>query len=165
VTPLATGTYRWITRSERLADVEELADVDQRLRGEPDLARAIVRLKLEGALPIAAYADLQRRLVDLEAAVFHLDVDQIKLAVRPTQADLESIDSRSACVGRTASLIWSTQADLESIDFDGVLARAADRLKGTLEDLAQPLDARRRAEEALVDLFLRVAGMNAKELE
>jgi DNA repair exonuclease SbcCD nuclease subunit len=141
VTPLATGTYRWITRSERLADVEELADVDQRLRGEPDLARAIVRLKLEGALPIAAYADLQRRLVDLEAAVFHLDVDQIKLAVRPTQADLESID------------------------FDGVLARAADRLKGTLEDLAQPLDARRRAEEALVDLFLRVAGMNAKELE
>jgi hypothetical protein len=111
------------------------------LRGEPDLARAIVRLKLEGALPIAAYADLQRRLVDLEAAVFHLDVDQIKLAVRPTQADLESID------------------------FDGVLARAADRLKGTLEDLAQPLDARRRAEEALVDLFLRVAGMNAKELE
>ena len=139
VTPLATGTYRWITRSERLADAEGLADVDQRLRGEPDLARAIVRLKLEGALPIAAYADLQRRLVDLEAAVFHLDVDQIELAVRPTQADLESID------------------------FDGVLARAADRLKGTLDDLAQPPDTRRRAEEALVELFLRVAGRNGKE--
>jgi DNA repair exonuclease SbcCD nuclease subunit len=141
VTSLATGTYRWITRGERLTDAEGLTDVDQRLRGEPDISRAIVRLKLEGALPVAAYADLQRRLTDLEAAVFHLDVDQTQLAVRPTQADLESID------------------------FDGVLARAADRLRGTIDDLAQPLEARRRAEEALVDLFLRVAGKNGKGVE
>lgn len=139
VTPLTTGTYRWVTRSEHLADAEGLADVDQRLRGEPDLARTIVRLKLEGALPIAACADLQCRLVDLEAAVFHLDVDQTELAVRPTQADLESID------------------------FDGVLARAADRLRSTLDDLAQPPNARRHAEEALVELYLRVASKNGKE--
>jgi DNA repair exonuclease SbcCD nuclease subunit len=141
VTQLATGTYRWITRSERLAGAEGLVDVDQHLRGEPDLARTIVRLKLEGALPIAAFADLQRRLIDLEAAVFHLDVDQSDLAVRPTQADLESID------------------------FDGVLARAADRLKVMIDDLAQPPEARRRAEEALVELFLRVASKNGKGAE
>jgi DNA repair exonuclease SbcCD nuclease subunit len=139
VTPLATGTYRWITRSERIADAAGLVDFDQRLRGEPDLTRAIVRLKLEGALPIAAYADLQRRLVDLEAAVFHLDVDKAELAVRPTQSDLELID------------------------FDGVLARAADRLKRTLDDGTQPPDTRRRAEEALVELFLRAATRNGKE--
>ncbi|WP_342723992.1 metallophosphoesterase [Bradyrhizobium sp. B097] len=139
VTPLATGTYRWITRSERVADAEGGAGLDQRLRAEPDLARTIVRLKLEGALSIAAAADLQRRLVDLEAAAFHLDVDQTELAVRPTQADLEAID------------------------FDGVLARAADRLKGTCDDLAQSPDQRRHAEEALVELFLRVANKNGKE--
>jgi DNA repair exonuclease SbcCD nuclease subunit len=139
VTPLATGTYRWITYSERLADAAGLADFDQRLRSETDLARAIVRLQLQGSLPIAAYDELQRRLVDLEAAVFHLDVDHTDLAVRPTQADLESID------------------------FDGVLARAADRLKGVLDDTAQTPDARRRAEEALVELYLRVAGKNGKE--
>ncbi|WP_375779070.1 exonuclease SbcCD subunit D [Bradyrhizobium sp. ma5] len=139
VTPLATGTYRWITRSERVADVEAGADLDQRLRAEPDLAHTIVRLKLEGALSIAAAADLQRRLVDLEAAAFHLEVDQTELVVRPTEADLEMID------------------------FDGVLARAADRLKGTCDDPAQSPDRRRHAKEALVDLFVRVASKNGKE--
>jgi hypothetical protein len=32
VSPLMTGTYRWITRSERLDDESALADLDQRLR-------------------------------------------------------------------------------------------------------------------------------------
>jgi DNA repair exonuclease SbcCD nuclease subunit len=139
VTPLATGTYRWITHSERLADAAGLADLDQRLRNEPDLARSVVRLQLQGSMPVTAYAELQRRLVDLEAAVFHLDVDQEELAVRPSQADLESID------------------------FDGVLARAADRLRGVLDDAGQAPDLRHRAEEALVELYLRVAGNNGKE--
>jgi DNA repair exonuclease SbcCD nuclease subunit len=139
VTPLATGTYRWVTYTELLADAAGLADLDQRLRNEADLARSIVRLQLQGSLPVKVYAELQRRLVDLEAAVFHLDVNQEELAVRPTQADLESID------------------------FDGVLARAADRLKGVLDDAGQAPDMRHRAEEALVELYLRVAGKNGKE--
>jgi DNA repair exonuclease SbcCD nuclease subunit len=139
VTPHTTGTYRWITHSERLADASGLANLDKRLRSETDLARCVIRLQLQGFLPIAAYDELQRRLVDLEAAVFHLDVDHEELAVRPTQADLESID------------------------FDGVLARAADRLRGVLDDAAQAPDARHHAEEALVELYLRVAGKNGKE--
>jgi DNA repair exonuclease SbcCD nuclease subunit len=134
VTPLATGTYRWITRAERLSDGSELADLDQRLRNEPDLARLIVRLQLEGTLPIAAYAELQRRLIDIEAAVFHLDVDQTALVVRPTGADLESID------------------------FDGVLRRCAERLRGVVDDAAQTVERRHRAEEALVELYLQVTG-------
>jgi hypothetical protein len=109
------------------------------LRNEPDLARSVVRLQLQGSMPVTAYAELQRCLVDLEAAVFHLDVDQEELAVRPSQADLESID------------------------FDGVLARAADRLRGVLDDAGQAPDLRHRAEEALVELYLRVAGNNGKE--
>jgi DNA repair exonuclease SbcCD nuclease subunit len=139
VTPLATGTYRWITHKEHLADAAGLGDLDQRLRHEADLARTVIRLQLHGSLPVTAYAELQRRLVDLEAAVFHLDVDQAELAVRPTQVDLESID------------------------FDGVLARAADRLRGVLDDAGQTPDMRHRAEEALVELYLRVSGKNGKE--
>src|SRR5438270_14010557 len=38
VTPLSTGTYRWITRTERLSDAATLADMEQRLRNEPNLA-------------------------------------------------------------------------------------------------------------------------------
>jgi hypothetical protein len=52
----------------------------------------ILRLQLEGTLPIASYAELQHRLLDLEAAAFHLDVNQNALAARPTDADLEAID-------------------------------------------------------------------------
>ena len=133
VTPLVTGTYRWLTRTERLSDGSELADIDQRLRSEQDLSRLILRLRLEGTLPLAAHADLQRRLVDLEAAVFHLDVDQTALVVRPTDADLEAID------------------------FDGVLRRSADRLKAMVDDPAQSAEMRRRAEDALIELYLRVA--------
>lgn len=132
ITPLATGTYRWLTRTERLSDGSELADLDQRLRNEQDLPRLILRLRLEGTLPLAAHAELQHRLVDLEAAVFHLELDQGALVARPTEADLEAID------------------------FDGVLRRSADRLKAMVDDPAQSAEMRRRAEDALIELYLRV---------
>ena len=133
VMPLITGTYRWLTRTERLSDGSELADLDQRLRSEQDLSRLILRLKLEGTLPLAAHAELQRRLVDIEAALFHLDTDQTALFARPTEGDLEAID------------------------FDGVLRRSADRLKAIVDDPAQSAEMRRRAEDALIELYLRVA--------
>ncbi|MDR3409186.1 MAG: DNA repair exonuclease [Methylovirgula sp.] len=132
VTPLFTGTYRWLTRTERLSDGSELPDLDQRLRSEQDLSRLILRLRLEGTLPLAAHAELQRRLVDLEAAVFHLDLDQTALIARPTEADLEAID------------------------FDGVIRRSADRLKTIADDHAQGAETRRRAENALIELYTRV---------
>lgn len=131
VTPLGTGTYRWLTRMEHLGGDSALADLDQRMRGEPDLSHLILRLRLEGALPLAAHAELQRHLADLEAAVFHLDADQTALAVRPTAADLEAID------------------------FDGVLRRSAERLKAMADDTMQTPEMRRRADDALVELYLR----------
>jgi DNA repair exonuclease SbcCD nuclease subunit len=139
VSALITGTYRWVTRSERVDDEDALADLDQRLRSEPDLARLILRLRIEGRLPLAARVAFQRRMADLEAAVFHLELDQSALAVRPTRADLEAID------------------------FDGVLRRSADRLKSIIDDSAASLELRRRAEEALVELYVRVVGRAQEE--
>jgi DNA repair exonuclease SbcCD nuclease subunit len=139
VTPVVTGTYRWITRTERVSDQAALADLEQRLRSESDLPRLIVRLHLEGFLPIGDYAELQRRLIDLEAAVFHLDVDQRALLARPSEADLEAID------------------------FDGVLRRCAERLRSVGNDPARSADVRQRADEALVELYVRVTGDQGKE--
>jgi DNA repair exonuclease SbcCD nuclease subunit len=133
VTPVVTGTYRWITRTEQLSSGAELADLEQQVRGAGDLPRLILRLRLEGALPIAAFAELRRRLINLEAAVFHLEVDHSALATRPTDAELEAID------------------------FDGVLRRCAGRLCSLRDDLARNPDLRHRAEDALVELYLRVA--------
>jgi hypothetical protein len=56
-----------------------------------------------------------------------------------------------------------TQADLETIDFDGVLRRAADRLKSVIDDSAASHELRRRAEEALVELYLRVVNYAREE--
>ena len=47
VSPLITGTYRWITRSERIDDESALTDLDQRLRNDLDLSRLILRLRIE----------------------------------------------------------------------------------------------------------------------
>src|SRR5262249_52460570 len=132
VSPFTTGTYRWITRSERLDDEGGLADLDQSLRNEPELSRLIVRLQIEGSLPLAAHAAFQRRMADLEAAVFHLELDDRSLTARPTQADLEAID------------------------FDGVLRRCAERLRSVIDDSAAAPELRRRAEDALVELYVRV---------
>lgn len=139
VTPFTTGSYRWITRAERLSNGSELADLEQRLRGEAELPQLILRLQLEGMLPIASYAELQQRLLDLEAAVFHLDVNQNALAARPSDADLEAID------------------------FDGVLRRCADRLRSMIDDPVQNDEVRRCAEEALVELYLRAVEPKKKE--
>jgi hypothetical protein len=78
-------------------------------------------------------------MANLEAAVFHLDLDQASLTVRPTQADLESID------------------------FDGVLRRSADRLKCVINDSAASPELRRRAEEALVELYVRIVNHSREE--
>ena len=64
--------------------------------------------------------------------MFHLDLDQTALTVLPVQADLEEID------------------------FDGVLRRSADRLKSVIEASAASSELRRRAEESLVELYVRV---------
>ena len=78
-------------------------------------------------------------MTDLEAAVFQLDLDQDALTARPTEADLEAID------------------------FDGVLRRSADRLKSVIEDSAAAPELRRCAEEALVELYVRVVNFAREE--
>lgn len=134
VTPHAVGSYRWLTREERLDDADGLADLDARLRALPELSATILRLVLAGTLPLAGRTELDRRLLGLAAALFHLEVDDAGLRIRPTAADLEAID------------------------FGGVLRQAADRLKALADDEAAPAAERRVAEEALVELYLRAAG-------
>jgi len=134
VTAHNVGAFRWLTREEHLADPTELDDLETRLRASPDLSHTIFRVFLKGALPLAGLAELDRRLQGLEAAVFHLDVDRLGLLVRPTAADLEAID------------------------FGGVLRHVADRLMLMAADDANGPGEKRRAEEALVQLFVMASG-------
>jgi hypothetical protein len=54
-------------------------------------------------------------------------------------------------------------ADLERIDFGGVLRESAESLKAQAESETASPDARRRAEEALVQLFLLTRGQGQPE--
>jgi DNA repair exonuclease SbcCD nuclease subunit len=125
-----TGTFRWITLTEEITDAAELEGLEQRLRNLPNLSGLLARLQVKGTLDLTARADLSQRLSLVEAAMFWLDADLSDLHVRPTLADLEQID------------------------FGGVLREAAVSLKAEAENpVANPAE-RRRAEEALVQLFL-----------
>ncbi len=130
VTIKRSGAYRWLTLAETLATAEDAAALEQRLRALPDLPSLLLRLDVGGTLDLTARADLEQRLKGLEAALFWLARDLGNLHVRPTAEDLEQID------------------------FHGVLREAAERLRSEAEDLSLPAAQRRRAEEALVQLFV-----------
>lgn len=133
VTPHAVGSFRWLTRDEHLTDSEGIASMDARLRMLDDLPATILRLRLDGALSLAARTQFDKTMLSLSAALFHLDADTTRLANRPTDDDLEAID------------------------FGGVLHHAARRLRAMADDEALTLAERHRASEALVLLYTRVA--------
>ena len=138
VSPLRTGTYRWTARSEHVTSTGDIDALEARLRAEPDLSTTLMRLSLEGALPLAARAGAGQRLAQIEAAMFWLESDLEDLSVRPTPEDFERID------------------------FQGVLREAA----GTLQDMAANPSLseveRHRAGEALVQMFLMTRASQAE---
>jgi len=130
VTPRRTGTYSWLAITEEISDTSEINNIEARLRALPDLSTMVMKFNLNGILPISGRAELSRRLAGLEAAMFHFEAEIDGLLVRPTAADLESID------------------------FGGVLREAADTLKFMAEDVSRTEVERRRAENALIQLYL-----------
>ena len=93
VTPLTTGTYRWLTRTERLSDGSELADLDQRLRSEQDLSHLILRLKLEGTLPLElgdgfSITGIRRDRQETFTRLSHGTREQIAVLVRLAMASM-----------------------------------------------------------------------------
>jgi DNA repair exonuclease SbcCD nuclease subunit len=134
VVPSRTGAYRWIAHAEEVSDTPDIESLETRLRARPDLSATVMKLELKGALPLAARAELDRRLEGLAAALFHFESDAAGLVARPTPADLEAID------------------------FGGVLREAAETLKAMSEDESKAATERRRAGEALIRLYAMCAG-------
>jgi DNA repair exonuclease SbcCD nuclease subunit len=130
VTQKLTGAFRWRAATEELSRGEELQGFEARLRAGEGLSGVLMRLEVKGALDLTSRADLAQRLAALEAAMFWLDADLSALHVRPTPEDLEKID------------------------FQGVLREAAERLRAEAEDPSASAAERRRAEDALVQLFV-----------
>ena len=129
VTPVDVGKYRWESREMDLRGADP-ADFETSLRALPDLHHTLLRLTCTGVLPLAARADLERRLMALQAAFFHLETDLDSLAAQPSDEDLETLD------------------------FDGVLRKSADLLRAQASDVNLDAAGRRIANDALIELFL-----------
>jgi DNA repair exonuclease SbcCD nuclease subunit len=130
VTRAVTGAYCWRTLEEEVTRWEDLAALEARLRAEDGLSGLLLKLDVSGALDLTARAELAQRLEALEAAMFWLETDLSHLHVRPTAEDLEKID------------------------FQGVLREAAELLRAEAADESASPAERRRAEDALVQLFV-----------
>ena len=130
VSPRRTGTYRWISQTETVSSPADIDGIEAQIRVRPDLSSTIMRLALDGALPLDARAGAGQRLAQIEAAMFWLEVDLDRLSVRPTEEDFERID------------------------FQGVLREAAGTLQAMAADPALTELERHRAGEALVQMFL-----------
>ena len=93
IEPIAVAAYRWM---EQTRDIMPggVDDVSQGLNvPEAELARLIVRLELQGTIDLGTRTALDEALGDLGARVQYLDVDDAKLAVEPTEDDLDTIDT------------------------------------------------------------------------
>ena len=93
VTPVATGTYRWLARRLVLA---RLADIDP-VVAEIEAAGAerrniLLELGLEGAINAGAAIDLEGRIARLTSMVTAVDVDRRRLRVMVGDGDVAALD-------------------------------------------------------------------------
>ncbi|MEP1327001.1 MULTISPECIES: metallophosphoesterase [Alphaproteobacteria] len=94
VTPLPTGHYQWLTRSEQInsrEDIDRLAGMLRAVAG--DLDRVLIRLAVEGAVSLDDRQYFENEVVDgVSAAFCFMRVDDQRLFPRPTAEDLDQID-------------------------------------------------------------------------
>jgi DNA repair exonuclease SbcCD nuclease subunit len=92
LTPLRTGRFDWRREDVHIHGEDDVDVVTARLRAlQNDPACLLVDLRLEGALSLAGRERLSRALDDLGAALRFLRVDDSRLYLSPSAADLEAI--------------------------------------------------------------------------
>jgi DNA repair exonuclease SbcCD nuclease subunit len=92
VTPLPTGRFDWRKEGMQIHGEDEVDVVAARLRAlHEDPACLLLDLRLEGSLSLSGRECLARALDDLSAALRFLRVDDRRLYLGPSAADLEAI--------------------------------------------------------------------------
>jgi len=137
VTPLAIGRFDWRRVTEQIQDDADADVVVAGLRalpGEP--ARLLLDLRLEGTLSLAGRERLGRGLDELRAAVCFLRVDDGRLYLSPSAADLEAIAPGGFL--RTAALRLRAMAEDPDQPARDVAARALLRLYAEHQKLVGP---------------------------
>lgn len=124
VTPLATGRFIWREEATTLNEATDIAALDARVRSlDPDLSRVLLRLEVNGALDLPARERFEGTIrTGLGSALRTLILNDIGLLIKPTTADLESID-HMGFVRAAADRLAAMAADAHNTDHE--LAAAA----------------------------------------
>ncbi len=124
VTPLATGRFQWREETATLHEAADITALDARVRTfDADLSRVLLRLEVNGALDLPARERFEATIrTGLSGALRTLILNDAGLLVKPTAADLESID-HMGFVRVAAERLAAMAADAHHADHE--LAAAA----------------------------------------
>lgn len=97
VEPIATASHRWLTAALDLTGLDA-AEIAGTLAALVDRERhaTLLRLRLRGAVSLAARAVLERELEQLAGALCWLDLDETNLVDEPDAADLAALTAEPA---------------------------------------------------------------------
>ena len=137
VTPLAVGRFEWRQESVQIHGLDDVEVVSARLRAPgTELARRLLDLTLEGTLSLAGRTHLAPALDELRAALCWLRVDDERLYLEPSAADLEAIAPGGFV--RVAALRLQALADDPEEPARAIAARALLRLYAEHQKLQAP---------------------------
>lgn len=130
VTSLPAGRFSWRTEQAIVSSLSDVEALETRLRNlSPDLSTVLLRLQVEGTLDLLARELFEQRIhIGLGSALRMLRLETDNLRLKPSKADLETIDHI------------------------GFVRTAADRLASQANDTTNP--HRELAEEALQRLYV-----------
>jgi DNA repair exonuclease SbcCD nuclease subunit len=94
VTPLETGRYRWRQIARTFTEDSEVGRLEDDLRAlEANPSQTVLDLRVEGVLSLAGRKEFEERIAgSIRAAFCGMRLDDTRLALEPTQADLDDID-------------------------------------------------------------------------
>ena len=90
---IPVGHYVWRETDCSIRSAEDITALDRELTAlHSDLARLLVRLKLEGVVTLALREQLREKLEEWEAQLHYLEADDRELIAEPNEDDLDRID-------------------------------------------------------------------------
>jgi DNA repair exonuclease SbcCD nuclease subunit len=129
ITSIEVGKYRWHQVVKTLTDDSQIETLETDLRAlESDLSRVVLDLKISGTLSLAGRKRFEERILQgVGAAYCGARVQDERLVLEPTEADLDDID-RSGFVRVAADRLKAIAVDPSDPERSHIAALALRRL-------------------------------------
>jgi len=125
VEPVHVGQYHWTEASFHMTGDDDLARLQSEIAGHhPESRKLLMRLEVDGLVPLATRLGLQSELDRLGDELFHLESDLEHLHLHAEASDLDLIDRSGELRHAAERLLTLAQSDAPNRDIaEGALAR------------------------------------------